>query len=435
MIKSCKTFFQVFVFFILCIGYHQRACADDVTKVFLDRNRLEEIKDFSLLPAELNREMLEQLPHTFISMKADKYTIIPHKGHVYALREGYFDVFIWNDSIWENLYTSYYHGYNFGNLFYVKNDTFFSMGSYGYYLAHSNLLQFDNKIGSWDMDITKNKPESYYSRCLGVKGDTLLSIFGSIKDESIGKFEACKNAYLLNLKTNEWTELVPSQDLNIRYNTWGGTALDLKDFIILENELNAISGIIMVNKTDFSVKIFRQEGAIFNSSPIFCVNGNTFSYINTKGSIETADMDEKAKKSALLGYFAKPKPSLFTQWYFYMSLIFVISGIILFVLWLKRLYIQKRDAKSYQELELNVMPLIATLLAKKGMPIDTVELDLMLGIELLEYDNRRSRRAKMINDININYTKRFGSDLILRKKSEGDKRFMSYEIIDISTLQ
>lgn len=435
MIITYKTILKVFVFFILLIGFHQRAYADGVTKVFIDRNRLEEIKDFSLLPAEVSWEMLEKLPHTFISMKADKYTIIPHKGDVYAFREGYFDVFIWNDSIWENRYTSYYHGYNFGNLFFVKNDTFFSLGSYGYYLAHSNLLQFDNKIGSWEMDITKNKPESYYSRCLGVKGDTLLSIFGSVKDESIGKFEECKKAYLLNLKTNEWTELIPSQDLNIRYNTWGGTAFDLKDFIILENELNAISGIIMVNKTDFSVKIFRQEGAIFNSSPIFCVKGNTLTYINTKGSIETADMDEKAKKSTLLGYFAKPKPSLFTQWYFYLSLIIIISGMILFVLWLNGLYIQKRDTKSYQELKLNVMPIIATLLAKKGMAIDTAELDLMLGIELLEYDNRRSRRAKMINDININYKKRFGSDLILRKKSEGDKRFMSYEIIDTSTLQ
>jgi len=61
--------------------------------------------------------------------------------------------------------------------------------------------------------------------------------------------------------------------------------------------------------------------------------------------------------------------------------------------------------------------------------LSTEEMDIILEIhDVPSFDNKRSKRAKIIKEINQYYLNVFGFTLIERVKSEEDKRFICYKI-------
>ena len=72
---------------------------------------------------------------------------------------------------------------------------------------------------------------------------------------------------------------------------------------------------------------------------------------------------------------------------------------------------------------------IELLLPFSGQLLTTETLDQLLGIDSqANFDSRRMKRARLINDINEKYFAQEGKELIVRDKKPEDKRYVYYKI-------
>lgn len=82
---------------------------------------------------------------------------------------------------------------------------------------------------------------------------------------------------------------------------------------------------------------------------------------------------------------------------------------------------QPKEPKKREPLEV--------LLPYSGQLLTTEVLDQLLGIDnQTNFDSRRMKRARLINDINEQYLAHAGKELITREKKAEDKRFVYYKI-------
>jgi hypothetical protein len=83
--------------------------------------------------------------------------------------------------------------------------------------------------------------------------------------------------------------------------------------------------------------------------------------------------------------------------------------------------VQPKEPKKREPLEI--------LLPFSGQSLSTEVLDQLLGIDSqANFDSRRMKRARLINDINEQYLAQKGKELIVREKKAEDKRFVYYKI-------
>ena len=69
------------------------------------------------------------------------------------------------------------------------------------------------------------------------------------------------------------------------------------------------------------------------------------------------------------------------------------------------------------------------LVPLSGQLLTTETLDQLLGIDgQANFDSRRMKRARLINDINEQYLDQAGKELIVRDKKPEDKRYVYYKI-------
>lgn len=69
------------------------------------------------------------------------------------------------------------------------------------------------------------------------------------------------------------------------------------------------------------------------------------------------------------------------------------------------------------------------LLPYSGQLLTTETLDQLLGIDdQANFDSRRMKRARLINDINEKHLAQAGKELIIRDKKPEDKRYFFYKI-------
>jgi hypothetical protein len=77
----------------------------------------------------------------------------------------------------------------------------------------------------------------------------------------------------------------------------------------------------------------------------------------------------------------------------------------------------------------DIVRMVARLLAHPVALVDVHQLDELLGIaELESLDYRRVRRSRYIKAVNQQYQEQAGKELIVRTKSEVDKRIILYRI-------
>lgn len=415
----------VYVLFLLITANLQ---ANDSFTYYLDRNRLNEVTDFTYLPESLNKAMLDKLP--LISwMQSNDYTILPLKGDIYALRNGFFDVLVWQDTNWINLYRGHYFGYNFGAKTFTYKNEIYSLGGYGYWQTHSNLIMFDRDLGTWKMISTINKPQNYTSHCVGKIGDTILTLFGETRDESSNYSADAKNGHYLNLENFKWDEI--SYDNKEQLQTpliIGNKYLDLQDYIVFETQLDTKLGLYIINKSNLSVNFWNLGEHPINISPFVFINNNKITFQRHSSEIARINFDKITQDEITLGYVhleTSHKTPLI--WFLgILGILLILLPLIYFTF--KYFKITRLKSNGNNEDIGLVDQLTEEILKIKGEIIDLNELNKLFGIDNLTAERRRVKRSKLINEINHRYNNITGDDLIIRKRDGEDKRYVRYKI-------
>lgn len=126
-----------------------------------------------------------------------------------------------------------------------------------------------------------------------------------------------------------------------------------------------------------------------------------------------------------MGLITIKEASFFKSNYLIYFLLFLLSLGVMGVMG-RKIFVKRKKIKSESSVELTSLQ---TLLPYAGQCLTTETLDTLLGIDdKVNFDSRRMKRARLINDLNKQYLAQVGKELILRGKNPEDKRFMRYKI-------
>ena len=432
--------------FFSCLTLLAQSEQDSVDRFdWLKINPTESYADFAWerLPKGITQAMVELVVASPYISSNDPITLFYVKDQLLALLPCRFDVLRWTGASWENLYKGTSSGFNCHPHFFVREGNLYSMGRYGFWQGHSELLKFDLVKGIWDPLSVSSPPKHYGGAGIFVDGDRVFSILGEYIHQPSQLFEPEKNGYVLDLKSQSWSSLELDFPEKSENSQWTLPSFDLKDYGIQLYQLKAEIGLLLVHKKENSL-YFAQNNDFgkFKQFSVAVAFGNSAVFFDKYGDptflSPEKDFEVGYKKVGDI-LFTKPSPSYgLEEWSFSilaaLGLLFAIAGIF----WWRINLNSKKEEPESSELptaigtvdgDEDIVRMVARLLAHPVALVDVHQLDELLGIaELESLDYRRVRRSRYIKAVNQQYQEKEGKELIVRTKSEVDKRIILYRI-------
>lgn len=183
----------------------------------------------------------------------------------------------------------------------------------------------------------------------------------------------------------------------------------------------------LIEKESGKLFYFDSKNVDMGISPFLEVNGNVLRYATPSGEIKYLDLDELRQESKEVGSIQPSnKVELVgaSSWGYGLFIILVALGGLLVYKIISRYRKEKTPSLSSKKVD----P-VQLLVPLSGQLLTTETLDQLLGIDgQANFDSRRMKRARLINDINEQYLEQVGKELIVRDKKPEDKRYVYYKI-------
>jgi hypothetical protein len=305
------------------------------------------------------------------------------------------------------------------------------LGGHGFWINHLDLLSFDELHGSWELVTTKNQPPNYFSGRVYQNSKGIYSLFGEQFNQRDGLDLKNSQGYFLDWKTKEWKEIeiqIEGLDLMDLIEKGGLYFLQTEDYAfwasttVLKN-----IGWNLIEKETGKIFYFDSKNIDMGIGPYLEIVGNVLRYTAPSGELKTLDLDQIRKKSKEVGSIRVKEASVVEGNYTWGYLIFFV------VVGFGWVVVKKVLPKKKIEVDQTPIPKkrepLEVLLSYSGQFLTTETLDQLLGIDSqTNFDSRRMKRARLINDINEQYLAQAGKELIVREKKAEDKRYVYYKI-------
>ena len=349
-------------------------------------------------------------------MPSDLYTILEVKEKKYLLSDGKFDVFVWQDETWINLYKGKFFGYNYGSKKFIFKDELYSFGGYGYWKEHGSLIKFMFNNGSWEpvqlgIDLPNIKCYVTESGLVGYLDENKYEIDIERKKVVISKYDGSSETKFL--RKNDCTF-----DMKDYYIVAGNNP----DFAIIDKKTHEILPSIT---SPIPCLVYPYGKSLIHFTGEKIVKYDTSLTIMKRSSIEEglAVCRPMKTQEKIMGLGFKT-----TTW----ALIFI-SGILGLVFFKRRRKGNEKEIQNDNVLDLEqntntevIQNLIDT---KSGQIINSDELDVLFNISHIKVpESLRFKRSQLIKNINQIYESSHNKKLIVRKKDPEDNRRYVYII-------
>jgi hypothetical protein len=367
------------------------------------------------------------------------------QGQLLAVIPCRFEVLRWTGDSWENLYKGSGSGFNCHAHFFVRDGKLYSMGRYGFWRGHSELLEFDFDTGFWEFVPVSSPPMNYGGVGIFVDGDRVISILGQYIHQPTNVFFSDKNGYVFDFKSKAWSPIqldFPGQNTLA---LWITPSFDLKDYGVQLYQLEAHLGLLLLHKKENTLYFVKENNfGKFKSFAVAVALENNAVFFDKYGAptfllSPTAPL-EKFTKVGDIRLSQQTSPSFgIEDWSFSilagLGLLAAVGGIF----WWRKNHLSKRaglaeplapveEQGTVDGVE-DIERLVTKLLAQPSMLVDVHQLDELFGSTALDsLDYRRVRRSRYIKLVNQFFQAQHGRDLIFRTKSEADKRIILYRI-------
>ena len=350
---------------------------------------------------------------------------IPGTGQVYQFDQ--------NRMLLERIDKTFFRGYNFYALQYLKNDTLYSLGGEGFWRSNSVLSYFDFKYKEWEEIRTFGEiPKGVLSLHAGI--DPTQSKVIALEAFQQGDYHVSHLGYYeLDLPTRIWRKK-GRVDLSALKKLGQSTAnfvmlghfLFLNDLQIgyfVDTEENKLYKYIGPKKRFFlfESELFSQANQIFSKQRNKNIPGDNF-------TIDSMAVSELKRDSQLIGHFYSEEP-LFTNFDY---LVIVISICLLISLGVNFRFMFKK-IKPSQDPSLPSIPIGGKAFIElfkvygEDYLVSTEEISIILGCEKKAFDTQRQYRAQFINAMNQYFVDHYQiEEAVYRKADEEDKRFIKY---------
>jgi hypothetical protein len=426
-----------FIFINNLVSSAQNSFDDfDWARINLERNY--ENLNWDKVPRDLSKEMVAALleKKSILSLPRP-FTLLKLEERVIVLVPCTFHVLIWNGFDWENLYKGDYSGFNCLAKFFVHNDRLYSLGNYGFWNGHSELLEFDFESGGWENVKAKNMPVNYGGGFSFLIKDKIVSIFGNYIRQSTGIHEFEENGYHYDFLKNIWASLKVEMSGKSMESIKTEAYFDLKDFVVIPYRRDADVGHLVIDKTDLSIYFIKRGISIFDHYQLAFGNGNrvvVFDEIGNQINLSYDNLNLKKIGSIILDNSrSNYEPNKF--------LLFALLVIVIIFCWVIFINgklpitnflnktLNKGDIVAENPNIFEIKQIIAVLLSYENQQIDVHQLDELLGLKRIQnLDYRRVRRSRIIKAVNEFYFSQNNIEMIHRSKDVNDKRVIFYTI-------
>ncbi len=396
------------------------------------------------LPQGITQVMVESLLASPYLTTEDPVTLFYFKEQLLALIPCRFEVLRWSGESWENLYKGSGSGFNCHAHFFVREGKLYSMGRYGFWRGHSELLEFDFETGYWEFVPVSSPPTNYGGVGIFVDGNRIFSILGEYIHQPSNVFYPEKNGYVFDFESKAWNSIkldFPSQK---NLSSWILPAYDLKDYGVQLYQLEAHLGLLLLHKKENTLYFAKENNfGKFRSFTVAVALENNAVFFDKYGDptfllSPTAPL-EKFTKVGDLRFNQHSSSFGLKEWSFPILAALLVLIAVGGSLWWRKNHLAKKPEPTYpvspgeeqgtvDGVE-DIERLVAKLLDQPVLLVDVHQLDQVFGASDLEsLDYRRVRRSRYIKAVNQYYQAQYGKDLIVRTKSESDKRIILYRI-------
>jgi len=379
-----------------------------------------------------------QLPLAILDSLDKIYERSPHQYIVYELgAKRYvqvrctFDLYEIQGEQIVNKYLYFNRGYTCGGNSFVRDNTHYILGGHGFWTNHLDLLAFDELHGSWELVSTKGQPSDYFSSLVYQNSKGVFALFGEEYNQREDLDLRKSQGYYLDWKTKEWKELevqIVGLDLMDLLQKGGLYFIQTQDYAFWgsTNGLKNI-GWNLIEKETGKIFFFDAKNIDMGIGAYLEVVGNVLTYPAPSGQLKTLDLDDIRKKSKEVGSVRVKETASFGLNYTWGYLLFF--AVVVFGWIVVKKVLPKKKIEAEQEPLPKKSDPLEVVLSYSGQLLTTDTLDQLFGIDSqANFDSRRMKRARLINDINERYQVIAGKDLIVRDKKPEDKRYVYYKV-------
>lgn len=337
--------------------------------------------------------------------KIERADIFPIGDSWYLSMEGMFDVYIWENQSWVNLYKAKFWGYNFASLKFINSGNLYSYGGYGFWRVHGEILKFYLHVNEWDILPTSTKlPFGLglpgYNELFILRQDSLI-IFDFKSEKASSVFIPYNDSipYFANQL------VIESKNYTLAVN-FNQILLDKKNKSI--HYLDRGAFIFIHGSYDGYYRVIDDYIAIYNNKLEFEMTEAINTDIERYHQLYPVNATALSETDSDINY------------------LLILTALVLLgiggYIFLFRRKIKAPSSEDMHQLVDQLIPII-------GKTLSSDELDQALNIpEYLSPENARYKRSKLVNEINDYYRVKFSIDLITRIKDPNDKRKFFYRI-------
>ncbi len=334
----------------------------------------------------------------------------------YLLLDGTFYVFEWNGSQWTNRYKNVFFGYNFGSTKIVYKEHIYSLGGYGFWHEHGQLIEFLPSRGEWEIiKSTKDLPFA-----IGYIHEDTLFLY--TKD----------SVYTMDVHANY--RIISSKSSNLLLSN-----IDKKTYIYnLENY-----GFIFASGSHQLIE--KQSGHVFKSdlSPfkkmttsisngLLLIRGDSMlCYDKHLKLLDSYSVHSELKFFDQNTLEKASKSSFSKSWAIFIVFLILSLGLIIWYSRRKMQFDFSSEQQSIRNMDTN--PILSKLESYAGKQLSQDELDEIFEISAIySSDTKRSKRSLIFKEMNQLYQRYHHTDIIVRVKDPKDKRFYVYDVKKVS---
>lgn len=332
----------------------------------------------------------------------------------YLVIDGRLNLYRWNDVDWFNISKSKYHGYNHLSKKFIFNNSIYSFGGYGFWREHGDLIKYDWDRNEWET-VTLLTDEDIGNSAAFKVGNYLYVVNPISRNQHINLSNIHEGLYRINLLTREVDVLSIDSKLSLLKS---GMRLETQNYYLPSRDPFQI-----IDKKNMKYKLSDITHVLDlskqNDRSLLWIHGGSLSIqsVDSIAGFIHLDFDSIYRNAPFPEYsiLKSNKSSLFAG-------ILIVGILICFIIYMKNGRSKKLPPKFTN-------PIIDKILVHTGKTLTQEELDVVLGIDQINpAETQRSKRSNAFKEINHEYSKLYGLDLITRIENPEDKRKYLYHI-------
>ena len=425
--KMRKNAFLLFLLLAWSVGPNLAA---DYNALYTFTKRWKDKGQSDFLEGRLPRAVLDSLDKIY-EKSPYRYLIYELGSKRYVQVGCTFDLYEVDGDRLVNKYVYFNRGYSCASNSFVRENTHYMLGGHGFWQSHMDLLSFDELHGSWELQVTKDQPDNYFSQFVYQNSKGVFSLFGTTSNQRYAIDSKNLQGYFLDWETKAWKEIevvIEGLSLEELAEKGGLYFVQTEDYAFWASTSGLKNiGWNLIEKETGKIFYYESKNVDMGLSPFLEIKGNVLHYSMPSGEFKVLDLAQIRQKSTEVGYVRVKEAAAFgiaSPWAYILFFVVVAVGWLLV-----KKTLPKKKMEELEEQPAKRLEPIQLLLPYSGQLLTTETLDQLLGIDTqANFDSRRMKRARLINEINEHYLAQAGKELIIRAKKPEDKRYVFYKI-------